>query len=828
MRLRVLLLLLTFFGISHSQGRYFVDGYHGGVYGHYPLKWKTQFIVDNVKKHPLWRIGLEIEPETWDSVKVVTPKAYREFAAMLAGNQIEFTNPAYAQPYCYNISGESIIRQFRYGIDKMHSHFPDVKFSTYSVEEPCFTSCLPMILSQFGFKYASLKCPNTCWGGYSAPFGGELVNWIGPDGSSLLTVPRYACEKLEENSTWQTTAWHNSESYFAACEEYGIKNAVGMCYQDAGWRNGPWLKHPKDTKYVLWTDYFETIADRELVTDYKFSQEDVRVNLMWGSQVMQRIGREVRQAENELVMAEKVCAIAYLDRGYEADAAQIDEAWRTLMLSQHHDSWIVPYNGLKSYGTWADAIKQWTDASIDIAQNAVRNSLSATPGGEIRVVNTQGIARSEVVAVVLPKRMQGAEISVSDRNGRKVASAQEDNTLYFEAKVPAFGYTTYRIEQTGRKSESQKGKIVHGGIYKLENDQYSITFDLDRGGVVTSLVAKGCGKREFVDNTNEYKFGEMRGYFYDRQRFESTVDSRAQLEVITDNDLLKRVRICGKIAGHPFSKTITLAKGDRKIGVDLQIDWKHNEGIGEYREKKWAADRRSYCDDRYKLSVMFPTNLPETELYKNAPFDVCKSTQSSTFFNRWSEIKHNVILNWVDLVAKDGNYGLALFSDHTTSYGHGEDYPLSLTVQYSGVGLWGRNYAITQSTELHYDIMPHRGKWQQAAVSEVSDAINEPLQTAWVSDNSLSEKSYIQLPKGIMVSAARIENGKVVVRFYNGSGSTGKHRIKLAMPVEVVDEVNLLGERVQSLTVNSRGNGENEVEFEMPLFGIKTLEIAIK
>ncbi len=58
---------------------------------------------------------------------------------MATSNQVEFTNPTYAQPYCYNISGESIIRQFQYGIAKINKHFPEVDFVTYSVEEPCFT-----------------------------------------------------------------------------------------------------------------------------------------------------------------------------------------------------------------------------------------------------------------------------------------------------------------------------------------------------------------------------------------------------------------------------------------------------------------------------------------------------------------------------------------------------------------------------------------------------------------------------------------------------------------------------------------------------------------
>lgn len=141
--------------VRSQQRVYFVDGYHGGIYGHYPVAWKTRFITDQLAAHPEWRIGLEIEPETWDTVEVRTPADYARFKAIAADRRVEFTNPSYAQPYCYNISGESIIRQFGYGMRKIRSHFPDVEFVTYSVEEPCFTSCLPQILKLYGFKYAS-------------------------------------------------------------------------------------------------------------------------------------------------------------------------------------------------------------------------------------------------------------------------------------------------------------------------------------------------------------------------------------------------------------------------------------------------------------------------------------------------------------------------------------------------------------------------------------------------------------------------------------------------------------------------------------------------
>ena len=332
-------LLLLGNPLAAQRPAYFADGYHGGIYGHYPVRWKTRFICDQLEAHPEWRIGLEIEPETWDTVAVRTPRDYARFKRLATDPRVEFTNPTYAQPYCYNISGESLIRQFDYGMRKIRSHFPDVEFTTYAVEEPCFTSSLPQILRLFGFRYASLKCPNTCWGGYMAPFGGETVNWIAPDGSSIRTVPRYACEALERGSVWQTTAWGNSTEYLEACARQGIARPIGMCYQDAGWRNGPWIGSGDSIRnhstYVTWREYFERIAPDSQPEDYRMSQEDVRVSLMWGSQVLQRIAREVRHAENSIVGAEKLCALAALASGAGCDRAAIDEAWRTLMLAQH-------------------------------------------------------------------------------------------------------------------------------------------------------------------------------------------------------------------------------------------------------------------------------------------------------------------------------------------------------------------------------------------------------------------------------------------------------------------------------------------------------------
>lgn len=831
----IAILFLSFCGNIFSQKQaYFVDGYHGGIYGHYPM-WVTQFMVDELEKHPEWQIGLEIEPETWDTVKVKEWVAYNNFKKMAVDKRLEFTNPTYAQPYCYNISGESIIRQFEYGIKKIHQHFPDVNFTTYAVEEPCFTSSLPQILRLFGFKYAVLKCPNTCWGGYTAPYGRQLVNWVGPDGTSILTVPRYGSERLEDNSTWQTEAWGNSDSYLKASFDYGIKNPVGMCYQDAGWNNGPWIGFGDSIKnksiYTTWKNYIENISDGRTDDNYHFSQEDVRVNLMWGSQVLQKIAQEVRVSENKIVMAEKIAAMANIDNKYYPSQEKIDDAWRTLLMAQHHDSWIVPYNGLYKGRTWAQEITLWTNNTNEIADNVVEaavgsyNLSGVDSYGYIRVYNTLGIKRTELVHFVLPIAGVQRDVTIYNSSNKLLPSHSEQVgdsiCVSFQAEVPALGYATFKVLE--KEATVNKSIPVHtstNGDYILENDMYRIVLDPAKGGIIKSLIAKAEGNKEYVDKTNKYSIGELRGHFYDEGKFYSTTDSPAKITILENNLFSTKVKVEGEIASHPFSQMITLTKGQKRIDFDLTVNWKNNVSIGEYKQgDNWRDNRRAYTNDKFKLNVLFPTALSSSTLYKNAPFDVCESKLDNTFFGTWDSIKHNIILNWVDLVQKDQKHGLAVLSDHTTSYSYTEDSPLGLTAQYSGVGLWGPDYKITRPLKMKYAIIPHSGKWDKAAISMESNKWNEPLVISFHKEIPLTDKSFLSIDKpGYEVTAFKIEGNNILIRFFNAESDDSIKKIKFEFPVSSVEEVDLNGNIITKKVVDQRN-----ISMSMPRFGIKTL-----
>ena len=842
-----------FINTAYGQTAYFIDGFHGGIWGHYP-DWNTRFMADQLKSHPNWRINLELEPETWDVAKVRDSAAYNDFRALFADQDVstarmEYVNPDYAQSYLFDIEGESMIRQFYYGMKMVRRHFPTAVFPAYSSEEPCFTSALPEILSSYGFKYASLKNPNTCWGGYTSAYGGELVNWIGPDGTSIIASPRYAVEALQPGSTWQTIASGNSPAYIKACFAAGIKHPIGMTIQDAGWKWGPVLrdgsKAYQPTVYTTWANYFENIAIKNPTDNWKFTQEDVLVSLVWGSQILQHIAQEVRVSENKVISAEKLAAMAKIYTGAAYPQAAFDTAWRTVMLSQHHDCWIVPYNG-RFGNTWADKVVKWTGATNRIADsvitqgtNQLSKATSVSGSKFIRVYNTLGVKRNEVVSVDIPKEWRGKSVGVLNSVGRPIASqivrdsASAGPQIIFNADVPSMGYNTYQLKlQIAPVLKSMAVTVLNNGDYRIESDLYVIILDPKKGGAIKSLIAKTLNNKEFVDQANARSFNELRGNFYNDGGFHSSADNTAKISVLEQGTERVKLQIQGTVDGSPFTQWLTLTKGQRRIDLQVKIDWKGNPGIGEYTVPgtyKATTYHKAFYNDKQKLLAMFPLNLKSQRVYKNAPFDVLESRLKNTFFTSWDSIKNNIILNWVDVTDADNNYGMALLTDHTGNYTHGEDFPLGLTLAYSGVGLWGRNYSITGPTNVHYALVPHAGKWVKSGIWTEGTKWNEPLIVKVSDAASNANDRYRSMMNvdgtGYDITAMNADDKDLTIRVFNAEGSAGAKKLTFDGSADKAELVELDGKKRQSLVLQKDAPGKVSVNLAIPRFGIRTIKL---
>ena len=573
---------------------------------------------------------------------------------------------------------------------------------------------------------------------------------------------------------------------------------------------------------MRWTDYIEKHTPAHTTDDWHMSQEDLHPALMWGTQVLQRIGRQVREAEIRLVQAEKLAAI----KGQPLPQAAHDEAWRTLMLAQHHDSWIVPYNGLKSYSTWADAIRQWTDHTLAFVQQSNPQSNSAHDPQSNSAHDSQSSSAHDPQSVVY------------NTTGHERHEVIEVDGQLIEVDVPAFGYTNLPSTIKPQTSNFKPQTSI------IESDLYRITFDLEHGGIIISLIDKTTG-RELVDTKAERRFLELRGHFPQHGGFRSSTEQPARMTWLMNHPLRQQVRIDGEVAGVPFSQTITLTKGQQRIDCQLHIDWTKNMSVGEgrlQRDGQWRHDgqrqrrnsrRTSFYDTRFMLRLFFPAALNAPQLSKDAPFDVCESLQAESHFNRWDSIKHNIMLSWVDLSegSKPSDRGMALLSDHTTSYTYACDEdasgryvctePLSLTVQYSGPGLWWRNYPISGPTDISYALVPHQGRWTDAQLPRLVEDWQNPLLVSPLLRGGAGG-SFSLLECDCQVSAALLHpDGTMTLRLFNASPNDRTVTLRLNRKVREVAETNLDGHIINRHSVDADGT----LQLRMSRFGINNLII---
>ena len=853
---------------------YFADGYHGGAKGHMPAgAWRD--ILNTMREISAWKLGLDIEPESWDSLLLDDPEAYRELKAYLESTdaipRIELYGATFSQPYGWAVNGESNIRQLTRGMEMLHRHFPRAPLQTYAVQEPCWASCLPQILRSLGFTAAVLKDPGTAWGGYSAGFDAEVVRWVGPDGTAIPAVPRYACEDLKR--VYETESGNPTPEFARKCVEHGIKHPAGTYLQDLGWVAKPRVAADY-IRYVTWREYFSRIADPPS-KDWKFSIEDILTTLPWGERTLQLVAQEERSAENRILVAEKMAAIAWMEKRHPWPGAGLTEAWDNLLWAQGHDPWITATTrtGRQAWAFQVGAgTMQTEEAATSIVNGATRALAAGGAAGEasktqwLRVVNTLAGERDEVVEVNFAADRGTRSVHVLDAEGKKIpsqlmptrrygSSAPQTGgrrgegamrglapgeslnaaTILFRARVPGIGSSMYRLEAStrdaaGAAAGSTSAQAGADGVVTLENDLYRLRIDPARGGAITSLYAKKLSK-EFCDGSAERSLNEYRGYFIAQKQWRSSTEQKANVTVLENGPLQARVRVAGQVGGVPHQTVIGLTEGQRRIDFQVRFNYEQETWIGDpwdiKPEDRRSERRRSQNDGRWKLQAFFPVDLRNQAIYKNAAYDVCKSRNADTFFQGWDEIKHNIVVNWVDVFDERQKMGLAVLSDHTTGYTHGPEHPLALVLGWGWEGgFWWAKRPLVGTTQISYALVPHQGLWDEAGLWEETARWHEPMMP-FLMQGTPSGKTPLSLvhvdAPGVEIPTMQVDGEHTLVRLFNAAGPETEFAVSFLAHPARVELVELNGKAIRELPVRRGADGRYDVRLAMPRLGLRTL-----
>ena len=853
---------------------YYMDGYHGGPRGHMPPGcWRD--IVDGLDRNPDWKLSLDVEADTWAVLRREDPETYERVKGLLmAPNaRLEITGGTYAQPYGWAISGESNIRQLQRGLEVIREHFPRVRVETYAVQEPCWASCLPQILRSLGFTGASLKNASTAWGGYFAGFDAELVNWIGPDGTRLIAVPRYKVEGLL--NVWETEATEVTTDYAKRCVEHGIPQPAGMCFQDLGWAAQPRVVEPW-VRYATWRGYLHGIAQTKPV-DWKVSMEDILTALPWGEKTLHRASRQVREAEVQMVRAEKYLAMNFLATKARWPADRLRDAWEQTMWSQAHDAWIT-VTTRSGRDAWAFQVASETLEASAAAQDLIENAMAglcAAPKPSaaemqnvqyVRVVNTTGYERVDLVEVTLSANPGTAAFEIRNADGTPLTNQavvtrtfrelpdgegvrspimdgashpQRDEasinsaTVLFRDTLPAFGWKTYKATALPRAQATDQGISItkeSDGSLRVATDLYRVRFDARRGGGITSLFCLEL-RKEFCAQGKLLNI--FRGYFATQEAWRMSSENPAELAILEGGPVRARVQVKGKIGDVPFRSVITLVQGQRRIDCQSSFHFDQDTWIGDPAEMRpedrMKERRRSSNNGAPKLKVLFPAALDKTTLYKSSAFDVCRSRLESTNFERWDEIKHNIISTWVDLVDERQGLGFAIFSDRTTAYSSAEDEVLGLVLAWGGeAGFWWGKCPLKGDQEASYSFVPHRGRWEESGLWLENLGWEEPF-SAQVMPTAPAEsmsRSLLRVsPSEAILSSVTANDGELQVRVFFASEKAGSCALELGFAASSARLVELDGRVIRELPMEKLDDKRVSVRFAVSAFDICTISI---
>jgi alpha-mannosidase len=766
-------------------------------------------------------------------------------------HRMEIVTSSYGQPYCWVIAGESNIRHFEHGLRVHREHFPDVPVDTFAVQEPCFTSCLPQILWSFGFVRASLK-NNTVFVGCVAGVDAEVVNWTGPDGTSIPAVPRYAFDAKVE--MWDLQSGYSTADYAREAVRRGIAHPTGFFFQDCGWSCHPWHASPHSRRVTL-REYFDTVAAAPSV-DWRLTQDDLQVALPWGEKTLHQLAGFVRSAENRVLSAERMAVLGGVWAEIPWPAARLREAWEQLLLAQHHDGWACATAAIpgRRHWAWQVSAESWVteETSREIMETmGLALCSGARRGGteaeSVRLFNPTGWARDEVAEIPLASDPGTLGVRVTDPRGREVPSQlvitrkyHYDDTanmtrVLVRAQVPPMGWSTYSVQPTTKVAPRPRGgataRVRRDGCVVLDTDLYRIIVDPSRGGVITSLRSKAL-RREFVARGSERLFNEFRGYLTTDGRWASTADAPAKVEIEEDGPLRVRVRIDAVFGDNSVRTVLTAAQGMRPVDFLVRFHFRQETRVGDPVE---VTDvRRSFVcgclDDRYKLQAHFPAALKGAVIHKNAAFDVCRSRHADTFHADFRDLKHNTVLNWVDLAEGDGRHGLAVFTDRTMAYAHGSGHPLSLVLGWGGKGWsWWGECPLRGLQETRYALMPHAGLWEEAGIWRESALWNEPVHGQLFQGTAPAASAVRSLlsvsDPAVELSSAVMDGGDVVLRFFNAGATPARPVVKVGFRARRAVGQELDGRTRGNLPLK-RSDAGCAFTVELPPFGIRTVRLA--
>jgi alpha-mannosidase len=619
---------------------------------------------------------------------------------------------------------------------------------------------LPQILAGMGYRGAFFRT-HMPYGGDGPARDADWVRWIGPDGSSIPAVPAYSGPEQFLGNEWLMThytpgigwckdpakTWADIEAFCVEMRSRGVALPIISRCEDWYTRPKPELfrdiaAHPEEKTYwVTAEDYFDLLERSGIQpVDLTAWPNDFAPVQPWGY-TGNRTWTGPRVASSHALTAEALAATAILS-GFDWTAAhqkRLDDAWKNLLIAEHHDSLIVAiYNEGRDF----------TDPSVRLSQTLADEaagylaSRTAARGPAVLVFNPTAHPRTECV------KLQGGPWSkaVAPDGVAMPVQASPAGCFFLAVDVPALGYKVFRLE-----SGAPAPAVMPAGR-SLQTDRYFVEFGPAGGIVRLRDVRSG---RELVPPGEPTGF--LEGLIDNERRH-----SHGPVRLTAAEPCLWQAVETGHVGAVGYEMTCTFQAGSARIDLDIRLNIPAGTRIGRAGQFRESAT---------KLRYVLATALGEgPRAVRHQPLVIQEAPAGAEVLdaNLWASLE-------------SGAAGLAVANRGSMGY-RVAGANIEPILAYSGEYVWGDKFLAGQY-EYHYAIIPYGGPADRGAAHRHAIERDRPLFafafTGSGGDLPL-EGAAIEVPKvdaAVTALALFPQDGRLFLRLCNMSSAPESVRL---------------------------------------------------
>lgn len=742
----------------------------------------------------------------YEWVEQVNPEMFTQIQRRVREGRWELAGGWWIEPDCNIPSGESFARHGLYSQRYFMRHFGRKARVGYNIDSFGHNGNLPQLYSKSGMEYYVFMRPHP----HEKSLPNHAFYWESQDGSRLLTF------RILFGYNWSGKDIPESIEMTAAEIKYPLHDLM-FFYGVGNHGGGPTIENIK-TLHKLQNEkaspelvfstaekYFDTLKEQNL--PLACVQDDLQHHASGCYAVHSGLKQWNRQAEHELVAAEKFCTAAnlWVSQPYPVN---FERAWKKVLFNQFHD--ILSGTSLPS--AYKEVEMQMDEARSIAAENQNLALQSLAWKINIPLEETvlplvvfnphawEGLFNIELEMAGSPapssKLMDEKGYPIDFQILQSETACNGRFRLNFVAAIPSLGYRTFRwMKNSPDPVETQN--VVTATETTLENEHFYLEID-PATGCIASLFDKSVNSNVFIGpaanpviiedesdtwSHNTYTFNKAVGHF-----------APERMHLVSQGPVKSVLRVEYRYQDSKLIQDFTVyAKLDR-IDVRVEVDWHEHHKM---------------------LKLRFPMNLnhmkPVTEIpygsierKANGEEEPCQSWLDVSGTLRGSNIPYGIsILNNAkyscDIQIRD--VGLTVL--RSPIYAHHIPHLPDESRDYQ--------YMDQGKQEFTYSILAHQGGLEKTNTVQQAWELNKPavsLLTAFHSGPLEQTDSFIQVDtNNVVVSIVKKaeEMDGIILRAYETSGFSVETTIELPVLKRTL-KVNFKPREIKTIFVPSNPN----------------------